>query len=412
MQRAVLRAGIAWVLAWIRVLVLCSYPILGAAIAFYFSAFSDQGVDLLLDSLPQPGSTLTTLMAEHPAGVVAHLLLSAAAVIIAALSIWWPARLLVRREFPFFPIPQGPTATLRKWLPRVLGTIVVLGVAVGYGRMALRFRNVDAGLAAGGWALAAVFLCVVLSNRRNWYSSVARKAPGIWPTYHGDNNGQHHSKLTQITAGNVGKLSLSWVYKAQVPGSGIGLKPALKATPIEVDGVLYFSMPNQVWAIDARTGREIWTYTTKSGNAIGNRGVAVHNGTVYVETPDSHLVALEASSGKEKWRVEFADSRLGYFATMAPIVVKNHVIVASGGDSLDLPGYLQSRDPETGALQWEWRTTPKPGRERVGDLAQRQRHGPWRRHALDARHIRPGNQPHLLGNGQPESGPCRSGARR
>ena len=182
-----------------------------------------------------------------------------------------------------------------------------------------------------------------------------------WPTYHGDDTGQHHSNLAQITAGNVESLALNWVYKAQVPGGGIGLKPALKATPIEVDGVLYFSMPNQAWAIDARTGREIWTYATKSGSAIGNRGVAVHNGTVYLETPDSHLVALDAATGKEKWRVEFADARLGYFATMAPVIVKNHVIVASGGDSLDLPGYLQARDPETGALQWEWRTTPKAG---------------------------------------------------
>jgi acido-empty-quinoprotein group A len=182
-----------------------------------------------------------------------------------------------------------------------------------------------------------------------------------WPTFHGDDSGQHHSKLTQITAANVASLTLSWIYKAQVPGGGMGLKPTLKATPIEVDGVLYFSMPNQVWAIDARTGREIWAYKTEAGNAIGNRGVAVHNGTVYVETPDSHLVALEASTGKEKWRVEFADARLGYFATMAPIIVKNHVIVASGGDSLNLPGYLQARDPETGALQWEWRTTPRAG---------------------------------------------------
>src|SRR5215469_11115190 len=120
-------------------------------------------------------------------------------------------------------------------------------------------------------------------------------------------------------------------------------------------------MPNQVWAIDARTGHELWTYTTRSGSAIGNRGVAVRNGTVYVETPDSHLVALDAATGKEKWRVEFADVRLGYFATMAPVIVKNHIIVASGGDSLDLPGYLQALDPETGKLQWQWRVTPKPG---------------------------------------------------
>jgi alcohol dehydrogenase (cytochrome c) len=204
---------------------------------------------------------------------------------------------------------------------------------------------------------------------------------GSWPTYHGDDTGQHHSTLDQVNAGNVGSLALSWVYHAQVP-AGMGLKPAIKSTPLEIGGVLYFSMPNQVWAIDARTGREIWTYTTKSGSAIGNRGVAVRNGTVYVETPDSHLVALDAATGKEKWRVEFADVRLGYFATMAPVIVKNHVIVASGGDSLDLPGYLQARDPDTGALQWQWRVTPKPGEKgsETWPDAQAMEHGggmPW-----------------------------------
>jgi len=205
-------------------------------------------------------------------------------------------------------------------------------------------------------ASAALLLALMAGT-----ASAQSSTQSSWPTYHGDDTGQHHSTLDQINAGNVGSLALNWVYHAQVPSPGMGLKPAIKATPIEVNGVLYFSMPNQVWAVDARTGREIWTYTTKSGSAIGNRGVAVHNGTVYLETPDSHLVALDAATGKEKWRVEFADVRLGYFATMAPIVVKNHVIVASGGDSLDLPGYLQARDPETGELQWQWRVTPKPG---------------------------------------------------
>jgi len=133
-------------------------------------------------------------------------------------------------------------------------------------------------------------------------ASAQSSTQSSWPTYHGDDTGQHHSKLDQITAGNVGALALSWVYHAQVPSAGMGLKPAIKATPLEVDGVLYFSMPNQVWAIDARTGHEIWTYTTKSGSAIGNRGVAVRNGTVYMETPDSHLVALDAATGNVKWR--------------------------------------------------------------------------------------------------------------
>jgi alcohol dehydrogenase (cytochrome c) len=182
-----------------------------------------------------------------------------------------------------------------------------------------------------------------------------------WRTYNGDFAGQRHSPLREINKHTVGSLGLAWIYHATISGAGIGLKPAIKSTPIEQDGVLYFSAPNNVWAVDARSGREIWHFKTDSGSAIGNRGVAVSNGTVYVEVPDNHLIALDASTGKEKWRVEIADARLGYSSTTAPVLVKNHLIVAAAGDSLDLPGYLQARDPETGALQWEWRATPRPG---------------------------------------------------
>lgn len=155
------RGSVATVLSWTRVLLLCSYPILGTAIAFYFTAVSDQGVDLLLDSLPYASASALegAGVQIYSAGTLAHLMLSAASVIIAALSIWWPARLLVRREFPFFPVPQSPTWPLRKWLPRVLATFVVVGVAVGYARIGLRFDNPNAWVAAGAWLIAPAF-CV------------------------------------------------------------------------------------------------------------------------------------------------------------------------------------------------------------------------------------------------------------
>jgi alcohol dehydrogenase (cytochrome c) len=183
-----------------------------------------------------------------------------------------------------------------------------------------------------------------------------------WPTYHGDYTGQRHSPLKQIDARNVSALALSWVFHADVPAMpGIPIKPVNGSTPVEKDGVLYFSMPNHVWAVDARTGRQVWHYVTKSGATIGNRGVAVVGKSVYFETPDNHLVAIDANTGQERWRVEIADSKLGYFSSAAPVLAHGHMIVAAGGDSLDLPGYLQARDPDTGALQWQWRATPEPG---------------------------------------------------
>jgi alcohol dehydrogenase (cytochrome c) len=82
---------------------------------------------------------------------------------------------------------------------------------------------------------------------------------------------------------------------------------------------------------------------------------------VYVETPDCHLVALDIRDGKERWRTEICDLEQFYYASAAPLVVGNHVIVGVSGDDLDIPGYLQSHDPQTGERQWRWNTYPEPG---------------------------------------------------
>jgi alcohol dehydrogenase (cytochrome c) len=122
-------------------------------------------------------------------------------------------------------------------------------------------------------------------------------------------------------------------------------------------------MPDHAWAVDARTGQEIWHYfwRTKGGVHIGNRGFGMYNGWLFFETPDCYLVSLDAASGTERWRKQIADVKQEYFCTPAPVVIREHVIVGMGGDSLDVPGWLESRDPETGEVQWKWYTTPRPG---------------------------------------------------
>jgi alcohol dehydrogenase (cytochrome c) len=179
-----------------------------------------------------------------------------------------------------------------------------------------------------------------------------------WPTYNGDYSGQRFSPLKQVTAANVGSMSLAWVSRLNVGGGA-----SMKATPLEVNGVLYFSVPDHVWAADARNGRMLWHYEWQShgGIHIGSRGLGMYRDWLYFETPDNYLVCLNANDGKERWRVQIADVRLEYFSTPAPVVIRNHVLVGVGGDSLDVPGYLESRDPETGALQWHWNSTPRPG---------------------------------------------------
>jgi acido-empty-quinoprotein group A len=182
-----------------------------------------------------------------------------------------------------------------------------------------------------------------------------------WPTYNGDYSGRRFSTLAQINASNVNTLSLNWAARFTPQGGGPGIQ--IKSTPLMVNGILYFTAPNNVWATDARTGRELWhyQYPPNTGSTIGNRGLGMYGNWLYFETPDSNLVSLDAKTGRERWKVSIADPKLDYTSTVAPVVVGNHILVGIGGDHMDNPGFVQSRDPETGALQWKWWTTPRKG---------------------------------------------------
>jgi alcohol dehydrogenase (cytochrome c) len=203
-----------------------------------------------------------------------------------------------------------------------------------------------------------------------------KPATDAWPTYNGDYSGRRFSTLAQINQSNIKTLNLAWVYRAtpgDTPGSivggegtpgqagaGGGWGTQIKSTPLMVNGVLYFTTPDNVWAVDARSGRELWHYfwRTRGGIHIGNRGVGMYGNWLFFETPDNYVVSLDAKTGKERWHIEIADVKQEYFSTSAPVIVGNHVIVGTGGDSLDVPGFLEAHDPETGALQWRWWSEP------------------------------------------------------
>ena len=185
-------------------------------------------------------------------------------------------------------------------------------------------------------------------------AAMVKPAMDTWPTYNGDYSGKRFSPLDQINASNVGSLTLAWVFHPHAS--------TIKSTPLEVNGILYFTVPDNVWAVDARFGREIWHYHRDSeGDHIGNRGLGMYKNWLYFTTPDSHVVCLDAKDGAVRWIVELADPKLGYFATMAPLVVRDHVIVGVSGDVTDIRGFLESLDPETGKIQWRWYTEPDPG---------------------------------------------------
>jgi len=209
---------------------------------------------------------------------------------------------------------------------------------------------------------AALHLALVLalgavgSGQGLDHTAILKRAVDSWPTYHGDYSGQRHSPLTQITPANVSQMTLAWAFQT-------GQSASIKSTPIVVNGILYVSAPDQLWAIDARTARQVWQYRypDNTGFHIGHRGVAVYKDSVFLTTPDAHLVALDARNGKVKWNVEIADAKKGYWSTNAPLLIRNHLLVGVAGDFDNLPGILTSVDPETGKTQWVYYSTPPPG---------------------------------------------------
>jgi alcohol dehydrogenase (cytochrome c) len=194
--------------------------------------------------------------------------------------------------------------------------------------------------------------------------ALLKPATDTWASYNGDYSGRRYSPLTEIDQSNIGRLSLAWFYRIAGigPQRGVG-NPEIKSTPLMVNGILYLTIPDHAWAIDARTGEQIWTFSwqDKGGHLVGNRGFGMYGDWLYLMTPDCWFISLNANNGKERWRKKIADERMQYFCTSAPLVVKNHILVGVGGDAMDMPGFLESRDPETGDPQWHWNSTPRAG---------------------------------------------------
>ena len=177
-----------------------------------------------------------------------------------------------------------------------------------------------------------------------------------WPGYHGDYSGRRHSPLTQITPENVDNLGLAWSFQTGESGQ-------LKCSPLMVNGILYITMPDNVWAVDARTGHQLWhyRYPANKGFHIGHRGVSMYKEWLFYTTPDAHLICFNAKDGTVRWNVVIADSQKGYWMTMSPMVIRNHVMVGVSGDFDNLSGFLKAIDPETGKTQWSWDSTPPAG---------------------------------------------------
>jgi PQQ-dependent dehydrogenase (methanol/ethanol family) len=192
---------------------------------------------------------------------------------------------------------------------------------------------------------------------------IAHPKNGDWPTYNGTLDGNRYSRLSEVNVSNVAGLQPQWIYS--IPFNG------LETTPVVVDGVMYVTGNNQVFALSGRTGREIWRYerpksagTTIAGDAaIGvNRGVAVLGDRIFYLTDDAHLIALHRLTGALLWEVDTPAGAKGlYGGTSAPLVTGDLVITGVSGGDNGIRGYIAAYKAATGELAWKLYTIPKPG---------------------------------------------------
>src|SRR6266581_1375849 len=182
-----------------------------------------------------------------------------------------------------------------------------------------------------------------------------------WLTFGGDYNNQRHSPLTQITPANVNRLVPQWTFQTGTLGN-------FETTSLLRDNVLYVTGPQNVaWALDARTGRQIWRYRRElppnltACCGLVNRGFGVLGDKLFMVTLDAHLLALDMKTGAIVWDVSMQDYKTGYASTIAPIVVKDKVIAGVAGGEFGIRGFIDAYEAQTGKQVWRFYTTAGPG---------------------------------------------------
>jgi len=226
--------------------------------------------------------------------------------------------------------------------------LTITGLVIGEGLSDLQVRGDD----------QRIHLLRTVENGR--YRLVTSQRD--WTTYHGEACGNRYSTLAHITNANVSGLAPRWVFPMP------GVTGAVETTPLVIEGVMYISSANEVWALDAGSGRELWHSQqprTKglTGNAAGgiNRGVAALGDRVFMLTDHAHVIALNRFTGERIWDTAMADWRENYNATSAPLVVGSLVLAGSAGGDEGVRGFVAAFDTGTGKEVWRVWTVPNPG---------------------------------------------------
>jgi alcohol dehydrogenase (cytochrome c) len=187
------------------------------------------------------------------------------------------------------------------------------------------------------------------------------REPQNWLTYSGDYSGRRFSTLDQINTANVHSLVAKWVYQTGASGK-------FETTPLVVDGILYGTAPDdRAFALDARTGRPLWLYQRQLPSDVRaccgrvNRGLAITGNKIFLGTLDAHVVALDTKTGNVMWDVAAVDYTQGYSFTLAPLAVKNLIILGISGGEYGIRGFIDAYDADTGQRKWRFYTVPGPG---------------------------------------------------
>jgi len=209
------------------------------------------------------------------------------------------------------------------------------------------------------------------------FSRILKPRPGEWPTFHGNVSGNRYSELTQIDRTNVSRLGVKWTFSIPLWSQFLPDTPyyrenmryfGLETVPIVADGVMYVTGPNQVFALDPRTGHQIWHYSRPrtpdlvSDPSLGtNRGVAILGDHIFLVTDNAHLVALHRVTGRPVWEIVTVDEPQKYGGTMAPLIVKDMVVVGVSGGDWGIRGFLSAYKGATGERVWRHWTIPAKG---------------------------------------------------
>jgi alcohol dehydrogenase (cytochrome c) len=197
------------------------------------------------------------------------------------------------------------------------------------------------------------------------------KDPSRWPMYSGDFTAQRHSPLTQITPANVSRLTPQWTFQTdQSPYMTTGRGGGLQSVPLELDGVIYMAgTMGRVFAIDARSGRQIWQYrrdlppdVTQSTTRGESRGLAIMGNRIYLGTLDAHMIALDIKTGRVVWDTMMEDYRKFFTVTSAPLIIRGNKLITgtSGGDRGAYRFFIDAYDMDTGKRLWRWYAVPGP----------------------------------------------------